>query len=65
MKLKRPAFIVMTLIILSSVGCDEAAMVDDIVINGLTEEAGEPILRQGNKYLWFWDLTRFALRRQT
>ena len=43
MKVKRPAFIVMTLIILTSVGCDEAAMVDEIIIDGLTEEGKEAI----------------------
>ena len=37
------AIIAVTLIIVTIVGCDEAAMIDDLVINGLTEEAGETI----------------------
>ena len=43
MKAKKLAIIAITLIIVTLVGCDEAAMIDDLVINGLTEEAGETI----------------------
>ena len=44
MKLDKLALIVIAVIGATVAACDETAMIDDIVINGLTEEAGEPIL---------------------
>ena len=42
-QLAQVVIIAITLIIVTIVGCDEAAMVNDLVTNGLTEEAGETI----------------------